>query len=144
VRWDGGLTAGPQPADATLGGELALRADIEFGARPDAPRQLRGRRAASAPAGRRLAELTVALFGGRARVVAVRLPGGIALDLVRDRRVARLEVPDADPDGELLGLEQSCGPAGAGFCLRWRNPGQGSALKHEYSVRGDGSFEVIG
>lgn len=147
VRWDGGLTAGPQAVDATLGGELMLRADVEFGARPASPRQLRGRRAASAPAGRRMAEASVSLSGGRAaRVVVVALPGGIALDLVRDRRrLARLEVPDADPDGELLGLEQSCGPAGAGgFCLRWRNPGEALTLKHEYRVRESGWIELIG
>ena len=57
VRWDGGLTAGPQAADATTREvELMLRADIEAGARPDGPRILVGARAASAPPGRPLAE----------------------------------------------------------------------------------------
>jgi hypothetical protein len=76
----------------------------------------------------------------------VELPAGIAIDLIRrDRRLTRLEVPDADPAGELLGLEQSCGPVGAGgFCLRWRNPGNAVALKHEYSIRANGSIKVIG
>jgi hypothetical protein len=146
ARWDGGLTAGPQAVDATLDGELMLRVDVEFGARPGMARQLRGRQAASAPPGRRLAEVSVALLAGRtARVVVVQLARGIAIDVIRGRRLARLEVPDADPDGELLGLEQSCGPVGAhGFCLRWRNPGRELTLKHEYEVRGSGSIEVIG
>lgn len=146
ARWDGGLTAGPQPVDATLGGEVMLRADIEFGRRPGSPRQLRGRQAEAAPPGRRLEEAPVALSGGRpAQVVVVELPGRIAIDLIGDRRLTRLEVPDADPAGELLEVEQSCGPAGAGgFCLRWRNPGEDLALKHEYDIREDGSIKVIG
>jgi hypothetical protein len=140
------LTAGPQAVDATLHGEVMLRADVEFGRRPGAPPQLRGRRAESAPPGRHLGEAAVALSAGRlARVVVVKLPGRIAIDLIRGRRLARLEVPDADPDGELLGLEQSCGPVGTrGFCLRWRNPGEELALKHEYDIRGSDSIKMIG
>ncbi len=146
VRWDGGLTAWPQAEGTTLSGELMLRVDLELGARPDAPRQLRGEAAASAPPGRRLAESHVALSSGRAaRVVVVGLPGGIAIDLVSDRRITRLEVPDADRDGELRGLEQNCGQVGVrGFCLRWRNPGEEVTLVHEYRVGRNGRIKLIG
>jgi hypothetical protein len=146
-RWDGALTADSQagPGDA-IDGELMLRADIEPGGRAEGPPQLRGPAAASAPAGRRLIDTPVVLRAGRgARAVAVELPEEIAVDVVRGRRLARISVPDADPDGELLGLEPSCGPAGAhGFCLHWRNPGEPLTLLHAYRVRRDGSLEQIG
>ena len=147
VRWDGGLTAGPQAADATSPEvELMLRADIEAGARPDGPRILVGARAASAPPGAPLAETPLALPAGRAaRVVVVAVEGRIALDVVAGRRLARLAVPDADPAGELLWLEQNCGRVGVrGFCLRWRNPGAESPLAHEYRVLGSGRIKLIG
>lgn len=147
VRWDGGLTPDTRAVDpATLEGELMLRADIELGARPESPGQLLGDQAASAPAGRPLADSSVSLRGGRAsRVVLVELPGAIAVDVFGDGRLARLVVSDADPDGELLWFEQGCGPVGAhGFCLRWRNPGEELTLVHAYRVGRSGYIEVLG
>ncbi len=147
VRWDGGLTAGPQGSDgATPGRKLMLSVEIEFGARAEGPRQLFGAQAAAAPAGQPLAEVPVPLSGGRAaRAVVVDLPGGIAVDLFAGGRLARLAVPDADPAGDLLELAQNCGPIGIrGFCLRWQNPGEELALMHEYRVRGSGRIKLIG
>ena len=147
VRWDGGLTAGPQASDAaTPGRKLALGAEIEFGARAEGPRQLLGVEAAAAPAGRPLLEVPVTLAGGRAaRAVVVELPGGIAVDVLRGARLARLDVPDVDPSGDLLELEQNCGPVGGGgFCLRWQNPDEALALMHEYRVLGSGRIQLIG
>ena len=147
VRWDGGLTGDSQAVGPTLlDGELMLRADVEFGARPERADQLLGRQAASAPAGRPLADVPVALSAGRsAHAVLVEVAGGIAVDVVRNRRLARLPVPDAEPSGELLDLTPDCGPAGArGFCVRWRNPGEELPLVHAYTVRGSGRIELIG
>ena len=146
-RWDGGLTAdSAAPDGTTLDGELMLRADIEFGARPSSGGQLLGREAASAPAGTVLDETPVTLAGGQpARAVVVELPGAIAVDVTRGTRLARLEVPDADPDGEFLGIEQSCGGAGtSGFCLRWQNPDDELTLFHTYRVRHSGRIKLIG
>lgn len=147
VRWDGGLTADSRAVGPTaLEGELMLRADVEFGTPPERAEQLLGRQAASAPAGRPLADVLVALSAqGTARAVLVELPEGIALDVVRNRRLARLPVPDANPSGELLDLTPHCGPAGArGFCVRWRNPGDEVPLVHTYTVTRSGRIEPIG
>jgi hypothetical protein len=146
VRWDGGLTAVARAPDATLGGELMLRTDIERGARPDSPPQLRGEQAASAAAGQPLAKTSILPSAGRAvRVVLVELPGEIVIDVVRNRRLTRLDVPDADPEGELLGIERSCSPVGAGgFCLRWRNHAEELPLLHAYRLDRSGRIKTIG
>lgn len=143
VRWDGGLTGTPQGVDETVArAELALRFELEPGARVEGPRLLTGAAAASAPPGRSLAAES-GTHGGRIEVVE--LPSGIAVDLVGPRRLARLEVPDADPDGELVELAQNCGPVGGrGLCLRWQNPGDELPLVHAYLVRPDGSIELVG
>jgi hypothetical protein len=148
LHWEGGLTGDParKPDSMTRGTELMLRADIEPGARPQGPRQLVGARAADAPAGTALGQAVAALSGGRTgRLVVVELPTTIALDVFRGERLARIEVPDADPAGVLLDLTLNCGPGGArGFCLRWRNPGMDLTLEHEYQLRGSGRIELIG
>ena len=78
-------------------------------------------------------------------MVVVELPTGIAIDVLGDRRLARVEVSDAEPDGDLLELTQNCGPVvPGGFCLRWRNPGAGPLLEHQYVVRNDGRLRQIG
>ena len=147
VRWDGGLTAGPQGSDgATPGRKLMLSVEIEFGARAEGPRQLLGR-----PGGGGAGRAT-ACGGARA---AVGRPsgarrGGRSARRNRGRlfaggRLARLAVPDADPAGDLLELVQNCGPIGVrGFCLRWQNPGDELPLMHEYRVRGSGRIKLIG
>ena len=146
-RWDGGLTADPRPEDATTRGvELMLRAEFEFGARAGSPLQLTGDAAATAPGGRQLGETEVPLSRGReARAQVVELRTGITLDLVRGQRLARLEVPYADPAGQLLEIVQNCGPVGPqGFCLRWRNPGEQTVETHYYVVRDGDRLELIG
>lgn len=147
ARWDGGLTADSAAPDGmTLDGELMLRADIEFGAHPSSGDQILGRQAATAPRGRILDDTPVTLIGGKpATAIVVELGDGIAVDVVSGTRLARLEIPDADPEGELLGIEQSCGGAGAsGFCLRWQNPLDELALFHTFRVRQSGRIKLIG
>ncbi|MDX6587754.1 MAG: serine/threonine kinase PknH [Solirubrobacterales bacterium] len=148
VRWDGGLTADTQAASGTpLEGELMVQADVDYGAKPSNPGQITGAEAASAPEGEPLAEISAPLEGGRAgRVVLVELPEGIAVEVLRgDTRLARLEIPDADPDGDVIGLEENCGgETGRGFCFRWRNPGEELALVHVYQVLPSGEIKLIG
>jgi hypothetical protein len=123
-----------------------LRADVEYGARVEGPRQLLGKRAAEAPRGRMLSDspLTLPVRNG-VRVVVVSVSGGVAIDVFGKRRLARLEVPDADPGGELVETTSNCGPAvPGGFCLRWRNPGVVLPLEHLYAVRDDGRIKLIG
>jgi Protein kinase domain len=146
-RWDGALTADPRPSTGTVSDAvLALRVDVEFGAKPEGARQIDGEEAASAPAGTTVSDTPLRLpVAGGVRVTVVKLPAGIALDVLGDRRLARIEVPDADPAGELLELTLNCGPVvPGGFCLRWRNPGTGPPLEHQYVVRDDGRIHQNG
>ncbi len=147
TRWDGILTGDPRRPNATVPGvELMLRADIEYGEQASGPPQLTGPMAEAAPPGRQLTEIHMPLLGGDdGRVVLIELPDEIAIDVVRGRRLARLAVPDADPDGHLLSLTRDCGPQVPGaFCLRWRNPGNALPLEHEYIVRRDGTLTLVG
>ncbi len=145
AQWDGGLTAERRPSTgATDGVELMLRADVEYGARVEGPRQLLGERAAQAPRGRVLSDAPLTLPVG-VRVIVVAVSGGVAIDAFGKRRLARLEVPDADPGGELVETTSNCGPAvPGGFCLRWRNPGVSLPLEHQYVVHEDGRITLIG
>jgi hypothetical protein len=130
----------------TDGVELMLRADVEYGARVTGPRQLLGARAAEAPRGRVLSDSPLRLpVRSGVRVVVVAVSGGVAIDVFGKRRLARLEVPDADPGGELVETSANCGGAvPGGFCLRWRNPGVVLPLEHLYAVREDGRIKFIG
>ncbi len=147
ARFDGRLTADPRPESEVIRGvEVMIRADIELDAMTGGPRQLTGALAAAAPPGTPLTESPIVAGVGRGfRVSLVRLPSGIAIDVTGDRRVARLAVPDADPDGEFRELSHTCGPVGpGGFCLRWQNPETDQPLKHEYRVRQDGTLVLLG
>jgi hypothetical protein len=148
VRWDGGLTVDvlARP-DLRLEGQIMLRADVEPGARPDRTGQLLGERAASAPNGETLDETVVSLPRVRAtRAAVVELPGEIAVDVLRrGRRLARVVVPDADPDGEPIDFVQFCrGPAACGFLFLWRNPGEQLPLTHAYTVQPSGRITLLG
>jgi hypothetical protein len=75
----------------------------------------------------------------------VQVGGVIAIDVLGKQRVARLEVSDADADGNLLDLTPNCGPAvPTGFCFRWQNPGDPLPLEHQYYLAKDGSIRMIG
>jgi hypothetical protein len=145
AQWDGGLTAERRPSTGVTDGvELMLRADVEYGARVEGPLLLFGQRAAQAPRGRVLSDSPLTLPVG-VRVVVVAVSGGVAIDVFAKRRLARLEVPDADPDGELVEVTSNCGPAvPGGFCLRWRNPGVAPPFEHQYVVRDSGRIKLIG
>jgi hypothetical protein len=147
ARWDGGLTADPRPSTEAIGDiELMLRADIEYGARATGPPQILGEQAARAPAGQTLTDAPVSLpVGGGVQVFVVAVGGGVAIDVFDERRLARVEVPDADPEGELLELNPNCGPAvPGGLCFRWRNPQSELPLDHQYVVHATGRVTQIG
>jgi Protein kinase domain len=134
-RWIGPLFLVSRPVELGAGSgfdhEVMLRVEFAPGAEFRVPGQLSGSAAERAPAGRELSSVTVEVEGQVRRVAAVRLAGGIAIDLFAGpRRLARVPVPDADPAGELLDF-------GAGYTtriLRWRNP-DGETVRHEYTVR---------
>jgi serine/threonine-protein kinase len=146
TRWDGGLTAEPSPSTGEAEGvELMLRADIEYGARVTPPDQLLGERAASAPDGRLLTDPPISLPVSQLKVAVVEVNGAVAIDVLSPRRLARLEVPDADPAGHVLEVTANCGPPRpGGFCFRWPNPGVVVPLEHQYFVRRVGRIVPIG
>jgi hypothetical protein len=122
---------------ARLVGELLLRADVVADARPRTPVELTGARAAAAPAGRELGTEPVELRPGLVvRAALVALPGRIALDAFRGtRRIARINVPGADPRGVLSRIEQEVRvPLGAVY-VSWLNPGSEVTLDHRYMLR---------
>ncbi|MBW3653104.1 MAG: hypothetical protein KY433_05835 [Actinobacteria bacterium] len=144
LRWLGPLELiraprAPSQILRTAAGELLLRVDVASGARLRRPAgALIGDRARAALAGQELDAQEVELGPGAVnRVVLVRLPGRLVVDLLRDgRRLARLPVPDADHRGVLVGLD-------GGFVsdrlvrLRWLNPG-GPQIIHDYAVSAAG------
>ena len=145
LRWLGPLEVirAPREPSQTLrsaAGELLLRVDVAPGARVRAPAgAVRGARAATAASGQELDAEYVELGGGAvSRVALVRRPAGLSVDLLRHgRRLTRIAVPDADPDGVLVGLE-------SGFVsnrlvrLRWLNPGGEPQIIHDYAVTAAG------
>ena len=124
-RWFGPLLEPPRPPERPPGTgldyELLLRVDIKpnTGVATIAP--LRGKRAASAAPGRRLAASSVDVGDGEVRTVAVVvLETAVALDLFDGpHRLARVPVPGADGRGRLVALSGAAGAAR----VRWRNPG---------------------
>ncbi len=147
LRWEGTLEFQPGPQSSSrIHKELLLRADIDLGARPDLPPQRTGRRAAAAVAGHPLGRQVIDLPRGRVvRVELVRVGDRIAIDALRDgQRLARIDVPDARPGGQLLDLNGNCGYR-RGFCLRWLNEGEVAPVVHAYGLGRDGSvFRLIG
>lgn len=125
-------------------GELLLRTDIEGGAQPELA-QLTGPAAAGEPVGTALEQQQVVIPGGVVRVELVRAGGVIAIDAFRrHRRLARVDVADADPGGRLLSLQSACGYR-RGFCLSWLNPGEETSVVHAYRlIRGGAVFSLIG
>lgn len=145
LRWEGTIDYSPEPQESSrIDQEILVRADIEPDARPDLEQLVDGD-AEAAPAGKVLAATKIDLAsGGVARVVLVLVGDRIALDAFRDRqRLARVTVADAAAGGRLIGLEGQCGFP-HGFCLRWLNQGELTAVIHAYRLTGDGSaFRLI-
>ena len=146
LRWDGSLPYAPQKqTSARLDDEILLRADFDPGGDVDLP-QITGERAGKAPAGEVIASQVVTpSSSGRVRVELVRVGDAIAIDAFRDkRRLTRIEVPDAAPDGGLISFQSACGYR-HGFCLRWQNQGDPLPVIHAYRLGGaDGEFQAIG
>ncbi len=147
LRWGGALPSRPRiPRTPTLlDGELLLRVDVDAGARPPPAQLLRGDEAAAASTGERFAAVTIDLSATRSAEVAVVFSeAAIFIDVFdRGERQARIAVADADPAGELVELEPSCGPY-RGFCLQWQNEDD-TAIGHEYKLNRDGTgIRLIG
>jgi hypothetical protein len=140
VRWNGALAPDPNNHGfERIDGEIQLEVKIEEGARPTPPAQLTGKAAAAAEAGRVLGSRFVDIETGRTvRVDLVRIERKLALDAFRaGRRLARIEVPDLRPGGELLNLDEFafCGDR-HGLCLRWLNKGAATPVIHAYRFTG--------
>lgn len=141
-RWIARLGGGPRPPSRMPGRpfehELLLAAAYLPGRDRQTPAQLVGARAARAPSGRTLASAEQELPGGAVRELrAVKLEDRLVLDLLAgDRRLSRLEVPDADPAGRLLALvkEDRTAPDDTEQILRWQNPGATEPLVHSYRI----------
>jgi hypothetical protein len=138
ARWIGPLFLEPRAIE--LGGgtgfdsEVLLRVEYTPGAPPKLPGQLSGGPARRAPAGRELASPTVERDGRVRRVSVVELADGIAVDLFAgSRRLARVPVPDADPEGRLLSFTVSFSTLHAFPTLRWRNA-DGRTVRYDYAV----------
>ena len=144
ARWFGpivltvrGEERGPAPQ---LNRELLLRVEVVPGATWRPPGELTGAAAADAPAGRVLGRRD--LDRGR-RVEVLETGAGVAVDLLRrGRRVSRLPVAAARPDGRLLAFEFAQLRFGQPIVrLRWGNP-DGLVVEHDY-VAGSRRFTPI-
>lgn len=147
VRWGGALAPDPESYGfERIEAEMRLEVEIEDGARPTPPAQLTGAVAQAAKAGRVLGSRFVDLeTKGTVRVDLVRIGSVFALDAFRGgRRLARIDVPDLQPGGELLSLDSFtyCGDS-HGLCLRWLNEGAAVQIVHSYRFTGK-SFRLIG
>jgi hypothetical protein len=70
------------------------------------------------------------------RAALVALPGRIALDAFRGtRRIARIDVPGADPHGVLARIEQEAATPDGAVYVAWWNPGSEVTLDHRYKLR---------
>jgi hypothetical protein len=133
----GNVPRRPDRGGGTLrGDELMLRADYVPGARRRAPARLTGVRAAAAPAGRELGTHPVELRRGLVvRASLVELPDRIVLDAFRgSRRVARIEVPGAEPGGALMLIEQEAEAPSGSVHVSWWNPESEAPLNHRYRL----------
>ena len=115
-----------------IDGEIQLEVEIEEGARQTPPAQLTGRVAAAAKAGRVLGSRFADLQGGETvRIALVRVDSALVLDAFKaGQRLARIDVPDIHPGGELLNLDEyaycgdptGCVSAGSTRALPRRSP----------------------
>lgn len=138
ARWFGPLIYEVRPPEQVSGTgfdyELLLRAEYVPGARWHVPGRLVGRTAAAAPPGRPAGRYVLRRGASPAALVVVRAGRGVAADLiVGGRRLVRLPVPGACPEGELTSIEFRRVRFGRQILLvRWQNPH--SSVAHEYTV----------
>lgn len=147
LRWEGGLADISDLPDETLDGfEILVRADIEYGSRPDRPAALSGASASEAQSGEELGSLVLEQAGPElTRAVLVRVGQTIAIDLLTGgTRTYRVPVDDVEVGGDLIELRQNCGTESS-FCLRWSNGVSTPPVFHEYVLSRDGrSLRTIG
>jgi serine/threonine-protein kinase len=128
---------------APLAGEVALRAELEPGAEPAAPRQWFGDAARRRPAGETLGVSSTRL-PDRTRVTVrlVRAEGRIVADLLRSGvRRARIVVPDCDPAGRPVELKAFVSPGSPSqLNVGWLNPGADRPIEHYFGLDHD-AFE---
>ncbi len=132
---DRDVTEPDSDTPATVNLPLALRVALDPGGSPDLPRLTTGRKAAALADGSLLESLLVSSpRGGEARdATVVRTGEGMALDSFDGkRRVARIAIPDADPDGTLVRFGY-WGEEPNGVELSWSNR-DGSTVFHQYRV----------
>jgi hypothetical protein len=120
-----------QPTGTGLDRELLLRVDVRPGSAVPMIERLSGERAATAPAGRRVATREVDVGRGATRTVAVVVLGeAVAVDLFDGtRRLARAPLPGTDARGDLLELDAVRDT----ILVRWRNP-DGRAANRRFAV----------
>jgi hypothetical protein len=77
------------------------------------------------------------------RAALVALADRIALDAFRDtRRIARIDVPGADPRGVLARVEEDTRAPTGGIFVSWWNLGSEVTLDHRYMLR-PGSISFV-
>lgn len=138
ARWFGPLVYDVRPVDRGSGTgfdhELLLRVEYVPGQKWSPVGRLTGRAAEEAPAGRVAARYVLQLGPNPLRFVVVRVGDRVAADLVTGfRRLARLDVTDADVEGRVASIETSEFRLGNPIVrLSWQNPG--ALVVHEYVV----------
>jgi serine/threonine kinase PknH len=142
-RWlkpEGGFFGRPDRGAGTgFDYELALRADLVPGAKPEVPEQLLGKAAARAPDGvvRKSADVDISTPADTVTIELVEVKGKVYLDLLNDgRRRARIGVPGLLPGGQLVGLEllPLDGEPFSAVGVSWINPNSGRLLVLGYSA----------
>jgi hypothetical protein len=146
ARWFGpvGTLRRPtRPPGTGLDRELLLRAELEVGGVPPAPRSISGAAARNLPSGRLIAASETNLPDGRhVRVELSEVGGLVVIDLIRAGvRRARTVVPDLKAGGTLVELKafESKGNDSQ-LNVSWRNPSTSKVIDHYFGL-GPYAFE---
>jgi serine/threonine-protein kinase len=128
-----------QPFLSDLDVEVLLRVDFFPGAKQRAPTELVGKDAAAAPEGTERGRTSLKFNDGRVvELAVVELDDRVVLDLYRKKkRVARIDVPDLKPGGDLRYFEairEGDEPAVGECAVGWVNPGSARFIKHDYGI----------
>ncbi len=148
-RWIPRLKGNEIPAQAGPAAEVLMRAELMPGRALSPPPQVRGRAAATLPAGRPLRTSKLRYNNGRpVEIRLVELPGHLALDLWRGgRRLARQQLPaDFRPGGQVITYEvepdEPTEPEQVGTTIEYANEDSARILSHHVVAYGR-EFEFI-